>query len=46
MTCILCNHTGRMSGQDGWEVGGEGVEAERPGRRLRRMFDGIKYQVP
>lgn len=46
MTCILSNHTGRMSGQDGREVGGEGVDAERPGRRPRRMFDGINYQVP
>lgn len=46
MTCILSNHTGRMAGQDGREVGGEGVEAERPGRRPRRMFDGINYQVP
>lgn len=23
-----------------------GVEAGRTGRRLRRMLDGIKYQVP
>lgn len=42
---------GKSLWKDVWEGwvgswGAEGLEAGRPGRRPRLMFDGVNYQVP